>query len=181
MQNINLLSLALSAILTTGCLSSTEFQPEPVNGRERIPPDFQLNYYEGNGNFFIPLAATRYLVESNGKVTVTFLYPKKEVSEERLLSTEQLETLWTQVSETHLSNFAEPATELRDKCNKRETDQPARVIELRFNGKVIKVVDDFDPKRCVEVEPLDALTNNLPHLLEGVLLKSLEQDRPREK
>jgi hypothetical protein len=144
----------------------------------RVPSDFFLNYRLSNGNFLSPLLVTTYSIVADGQVRVKAEYVREIKTEERQLTAEQVETVARRAEDAHLFDFAKQAESLRERCLKRETDQPTRQIELQWEGQRVKLLDDFDPQRCSEARALREFTEDLPPLLEGRLIKTESQAAP---
>ena len=152
-----------TALLTLAC-SRENTVPESVNVDIFSVPDFTLRYEKGNGDFFDLLQRTSYELKGSN-LRVTFKYPKESRFVQTTLTDEQRDTLWKSLSQLDLKSLAEPAEDLHDRCRHRETDQPYSELELTANGFSLKIVNDFDEKRCPELADFENFIDELPSLL----------------
>jgi hypothetical protein len=159
-----LLIVFTASMLFSACRSELPVPETPeanVSGR----PDFSLRYERGNGNFFEPLQRTTFELQKNN-LRVTFKYPKnvKRVVQ-NTLSDDQLRYLWQKLSKLDLNGLAESANSLHERCRHRETDIPYSALEVSINGNSMTIANDFDEKRCPELEDFERFMDELPSLL----------------
>ena len=118
-----LAALGLS-LASCGCGREAGVSVSGNESKRTSPPNFSLRYERGNGNLFEPLSRTTYELKDRNKLEVTFKYPNESRVVQKVLSDEQLDLLWQKISHVDLEAFAEPATELHERCHIRETDHP---------------------------------------------------------
>lgn len=162
--------LAVLFFVSAGC-SPSEI-PATAHDQLHVPKDFAVRFIRGGDPVRGTLLFTVYRLTPDGKVAIKNELVHEIRTEERQLTTEQLEILARRVKQVDLFLFSGKAEGLRDQCRKRETDQPRREVELTWEGRSAKIVDDFAPERCVDVVELKRFTDDLPQLLQGSLIST---------